>query len=203
LTVVVVVVAFLAMIFLSALAASRRYAAARNCINNLKQIGIAERIWADEHNDLYPAEFYTNTSGGPLFLGTNLFGYFQAMSNELKSPQVLVCPADWERTPATDWVAGFKNSHISYFVGLDANETHPGMFLAGDWNITNGTSLTNGVLVLTTNHPAHWTSKLHNGIGNVGLTDGSVQQLGISELDSEAAQAAGEAGTNVIRLGIP
>ena len=61
---------------------------------------------------------------------------------------------------------------------MQANETtHPLAFLSGDRNITNGQKPINGVLEVTTNQNIGWTSEFHNGVGNVGMADGSVQQL--------------------------
>lgn len=73
------------------------------------------------------------------------------------------------------------------------------MLMAGDRNITNGTASKNGLLVLTTNQPAGWTMEMHRGNGNVGLADGSVQQLSNSRL----RDAVGVTGTNVNRLLFP
>jgi prepilin-type N-terminal cleavage/methylation domain-containing protein len=199
LMVAVVVVAILAALLVAFLSRARQKANRITCVNFLCQIGIANRIWADDHHDAYPTMFYTNAVGEPRFLGADLFRYFQALSNELNTTLVLVCPSDKERAPATNWVAGFDNTHVSYFVGLDANETLPGMILSGDRNITNGTSLINGVLVLTTNRPAGWTMKMHRGVGDVGLTDGSVQQFDSATLNAGIAGT----GTNINRLGIP
>ena len=72
--------------------------------------------------------------------------------------------------------------HVSYFVGLDADESNPRMLLAGDRNIVNGKNSVNGILELTTNNPAKWTRAMHNRAGNVGLADGSVQQVDIPGL---------------------
>jgi len=83
-----------------------------------------------------------------------------------------------------------SNTNISYFVGLDASETTPQMFLAGDRNLTNGLAVTNAVLFLATNREAGWTHELHSCQGNVGLADGSVQGFNISRL-REAVTNAG------------
>lgn len=49
------------------------------CINNLKQIGLAMRIWAGDNNDKYPSSFVV-------------------MSNELSTVKVLLCPGDKGRS---------------------------------------------------------------------------------------------------------
>lgn len=137
------------------------------------------------------------------------------MSNQLSTPKIVVCPAD-ERTYATNFAffnaipAGpFRNLTVSSFVGRDADETLPLMFLAGDRNIYGisgttptaanvgyGFSTPNGNTVfdtgaglcaaLTTNASANvgFTAKMHAGAGNIVLSDGSVQQLTSSRLKS-------------------
>lgn len=178
LLIVVVVVFFLAIFLLPALPGRRPRGSLRiNCVCNLKQVGLAFRMWSDDNNNMYPMSYFTNASGGLLFAdATDGFRYFQVMSNELSTPRVLVCPAD-SRTSATNFTTDFSGIHLSYFVGLEANEILPGAWLTGDRNITNGQKPVNGMLEVRTNQNIGWTSELHNETGNVGMADGSVQQL--------------------------
>lgn len=154
------------------------------CVNNLKQLGLAARIWEGDNNDKYPWAVST-TNGGTMEVrfGLNAFRTFQAMSNELSTPKVMFCPkeTDTYRSVATNFF-NFNNSNISFFVGVDANASNPKMILSGDHNITNGMRLRNGLLDLITNHPAGWTTEVHNKVGNLLLVDGSVQQASISGL---------------------
>ena len=92
----------------------------------------------------------------------------------------LACPAD-TRPPASGF-AGLHNHNLSYFVGLDADETRPQMLLAGDRNITNNLAPVRSVLMLPPESPAGWTAAIHIGQGNVGLSDGSVQQFSTPRL---------------------
>jgi prepilin-type processing-associated H-X9-DG protein len=117
-----------------------------------------------------------------LAAGPTVFFHFTVMSNELSTPKILLCPADANRVFATDF-NGFGNSNISYFVGIDADDTVPQEFLAGDRNITNGSPVVNGILHLATNRPVGWTHEMHNRQGNVALADGSVQRFGNSRLN--------------------
>jgi len=66
---------------------------------------------------------------------------------------------------------------------LEANETNSSMLLAGDWHVTNGLPLRNGIMALTTNQTASWAKKIHDGNGNIAITDGSVQQLTSARLN--------------------
>ncbi len=64
------------------------------CVNNLKQIGLAARIWANDHNDTFPPDFLT-------------------MKDELNTPKILFCPSDPFSIRVSDW-AQFNPATISY-----------------------------------------------------------------------------------------
>ena len=163
------------------------------CVNNLKQCALAARVWEGDNNDKYPPRV-PGTNGGTMdfITGPNAWRHFQVMSNELSTPKVVFCPeeSDQNRFTATNFV-NFGNSNISFFFGVDVtNETNPAMILSGDHNITNGVPVKNGLLELTTNHLAGWTSEMHSKVGNVALADGSVQQLSIAGLQNTIANTS-------------
>src|SRR6185312_5046570 len=124
---------------------------------------------------------------------------FQVMSNELSTPWILICPAESDRLRARATNFDFlSNSNLSYFIGVDANETNSQMILYGDRNVTNGTLVKNGLLNLTSNAPVGWTSDIHNGVGNFCLADGSVQQLSLADLRDVVANTG--VATNRLQL---
>src|ERR1017187_3444908 len=183
LLVVIAVLMLLAAIMLPILTRPRRTSRV-GCTNNLKEVGLAFKMWAGDNGDKYPMQVSVTTDGA-MEPATNgiVFPVFQVMSNEINNPRVVICPEDTQRTPATDFTAGFSNTNISYFVGLDADETRPAMFLAGDRNLTNGTPVRHAILELTTKRVAVWTHEMHITYGNILLTDGSVQQVTASNLN--------------------
>lgn len=197
LPVILAVVAILAAMLLPALAKAKSRAQRIQCVNNLKQDGLAFRIWEGDHDDKFPMAV-SNKLGGTLewVPGGNAFRHFQVMSNELNTPKILVCPAD-TRQPAADF-EHLQNINISYFVGLDASDADPQMLLAGDRNITNGLPPVRTVLILPPARPTGWTAAMHNKVGNVGLSDGSVQQVSTSGLQSALKNDSGR--TNRIAL---
>ncbi len=179
LLVLLAIIAILAAILLPSLARAKAKAQRIQCVNNLKQVGLAFRIWSVDHGDKYPMGH--STRGTMEWVdGGNAFRHFQALSNELASTKILACPAD-TRPPASGF-AGLHNHNLSYFVGLDADETRPQMLLAGDRNITNNLAPVRSVLTLPPESPAGWTAAIHIGQGNVGLSDGSVQQFSTPRL---------------------
>jgi len=191
--VVIAVLALLAVLFLPSLSKCSCKAIRINCSNNLKQDGLAFRMWSDD-NGVYPMKYRTNNFDGPSFATLQkMYVYFQTMSNELSTPKILVCPGD-DRLPATNF-ASLSNTNVSYFLGMDVDETMPQMFLAGDRNLTtNGAPVPGGLSLIKFADTIGWTQKFHQGLGNVGLADGSVQGM---------RQVPGQPGTNVMRLAIP
>lgn len=163
------------------------------CNCNLKQVGLAFRMWGDD-NGGYPMRFRTNNFDGPSFaIQQKMYVYFQAMSNELVTPTILTCPAD-NRMPATNF-SDLRNTNISYFVGMNADETMPQMLLAGDRNLTiNGVPASTGLVNIKSTDTIGWTQERHRGQGNVALADGSVQGM---------RQVPGQPGTNITRLAVP
>jgi prepilin-type processing-associated H-X9-DG protein len=144
-----------------------------HCQGNLKQIGIAFRTWDGDHGNKYPMSVFTNNGETKQFgAGSNLFRYFQVMSNQLNGPDLLTCLED-NRKPAADF-ASLDNHHLSYFVGLDADEALPVLLLSGDRNIVNGQQPINGILYVRAGPSVNWTPERHQGRGNILFSDGHV-----------------------------
>ena len=104
------------------------YAYRDKCVNNLKNVGLAFRIWATDHDDEFPfnhpgTQIYTNTE--------EVYRNFEVISNELNSPMILHCPEDGERKRGSNW-ATLTDRNLSYFLGLVPNQTNAEMLLAGD-----------------------------------------------------------------------
>jgi prepilin-type processing-associated H-X9-DG protein len=182
--VVIAVIAILAAMIIPPASKMDKARALRiQCVNNLKQIGLAWRVWKSYSGGDYPMNVSETNGGTKEFItGPNEWRHFQVASNELSTPRLLICPSD-VRIVATNFVF-LDNSNLSFFVGLDAKESDPAMILSGDRNLTNGTPVRNGLLKLTTRNPAGWTAEMHKKVGNILLADGSVQQVSIAGLRS-------------------
>jgi type II secretory pathway pseudopilin PulG len=200
LLVVIAVLAILAAMLLPALAGAHDRARRIQCVNNLKQTGLAFRIWEGDNGDKYPMDVPMAKGGTKEFTtGADTFRHFQVMSNELSTPKILVCPAD-TRVAAINFVH-LKNQNVSYFVGLEANDANPQRFLDGDRNITGESDPENGILKLVPGQRVSWTQDIHVNQGNLGLSDGSVQQYSNSGL-REALKNSGDP-TNTWRIALP
>jgi hypothetical protein len=107
--------------------------------------------------------------------------------------------------------AGSGLTFLSYFVCGDAAETYPQMILDGDRNIGTGTA--QNVPAVMTNSTAsalvqfQWTGRpptawwawsavdIHLRVGNIGMADGSAQQVTVAGLQSALSGATNGAST--------
>ncbi len=210
--VVIVCVVVVALVILPRMARATTRAARIHCINNLKNIGLAFRIFATDSEGSFPWQLsptnrpaqlpfgFGEMPGTSLPTAAGVSGWFAAVSNELSTPNILVCPHDTQRyalrtnsfaflmAPAQ---AGVRNGAISYFLATSAREGDSQSLLAGDRNLAGGpfsdsptvppsqvalriplTKATNE----TTFASAVWTPAIHQGNGNLLSADGSVQQ---------------------------
>ena len=167
----------------------------KECVNNLKNIGLAYRISATDCNDRFPFEQSTN-NGGTMEL-TAVWQHFRVLSNELRTPRILICPETKAR-PSKSW-QNIRDTNITYFVGLTAAETLPQSFLGGDtgFRISGLTPATNRIS-LTTNSDISFPQSVHRSVGIVVMGDGSVQQLPSARL-KEQLRVSG-LDTNVLLL---
>src|SRR6185436_12525239 len=103
--VAMVAVVFLLVAFVLPAIRPRRYSGHRiKCVNNLKNVGLAFRIFATDNGDKFPFELsVTNNGTRELHASGDPFRTFQALSNELSTPKIVICPTE-KRIEATNWV---------------------------------------------------------------------------------------------------
>ncbi len=223
LLVVIAVIAVLVLIQIPALAASKAGVQRIYCSNNLKQIGIAFRTWAGKNGGRMPMALSYTQGGSAEAVGVRgnnfnfssnmnppkgVFGMFVVMSNELTTPKILYCPSEYRSSTVQGSIFGnttgtnqgcYSDNQISYFIGVDANENSPDMFLSGDSNIGDGAtpptyantysdSVSSRKFVALGTNPVwtasspNWGDNQHGKRGNVAFVDGSVQTLNTEQL---------------------
>jgi hypothetical protein len=169
---------------------NRAVARRHQCLSNLREAGLAFRMWAGDHGEKFPLAVSTNAGGSLEFAGTSeAFRHFVTLTNELIFPIILACPSDPSRRRTTNF-ATFNNQNLSYFVGLDAVGTDRQMILSGDRNLSTNETIMSGILTLASDTPGTWTKDIHVQAGNIGLADGSVQQVDDSVLNRQVASSA-------------
>jgi prepilin-type processing-associated H-X9-DG protein len=174
--VVLAALAIVAALLLPQMKGPQPYAPRTSCANNLKQIGLSARTYALDNADHFPMQVSVINGGTMEFVGGGqVFPNFQVMSNELSTPKILVCPADKDRTYATNFAIGFSDQNLSYFLSVDAIPENGTTLLCGDRNLTNQRSAGSRFVGLSGGAQIGWTKAVHSKYGNVCFVDGRVE----------------------------
>jgi len=198
LVVTVGVVALLLTLAAGLLTLSRSTGQRDQCRHNLKEVRLGFAMWAGNGRQDVPV-YYSKEKGHRLEYkedgSVTATTYFLVITNEIRQPKLLACPAD-TRKAATSWT-GFTNTNLSYFINLEGSETKPNTVFLGDRLLTGDIPLTNnllepngkGIFQWTTKHSSFdfpWKTKHASTgsqpVGNISLSDGSVWSLTSPEL---------------------
>lgn len=196
-----VIVGALLIVLAPAFKAASRLAKGVHCINNLKNIGLAFRVFATDHDSQWPWQVPASEGGSaeteqkPELLWRHFLvltnGYMRA--NNLDSPKYLWCPLDSAKRAAATFYSNSAssgavvfsgNQQVSYFLNLGANTNElqaeiPDRILSGDRNLlVDGKSVDAGATYLSGGQSVGFTpGRIHRRYGHFLFADGSVQEV--------------------------
>src|SRR5215203_4901499 len=163
LLVVIAIIGILAALLLPAVNTTKVRAKRTTCVNHLRQIGLGFQLFAHDHDGKLPMEVPVRDGGTEELINpinqesadfTSAYRHLQTLSNELVTPKILLCARD-TRLAAGDFLS-LKNTNVSYFVNVRAENGKSTSILAGDRNLTSDGS-GQSVLRLDANHYLRWT----------------------------------------------
>lgn len=190
--VVIAIIGILAALLLPAVNRGKLQAQRAVCTSNLKQVGLAYQSFAHDHNGRFPTQVSVRDGGieecrwkDPW--PSNTVRTLQALSNELVTPKILICPADrYVRLTNFAWLVDddllCNFHHVSYVGNLRLAVQDVGKstsILAAEkhllpiaWNHYD-----RGTTTLDKTNYFRWDDYIHRYKGHILFADGHVEWL--------------------------
>ena len=183
LLVVIAIIAILAAMLLPALARAGEQARRANCISNLKQMGLAMHMYAQDYSELFPRSAGTAAADLTILIS----------GNYITAAKTYVCPSSSDKATAAN--QSLNSGFLSYAYALDCTESDlvdTALMIdrsTDDNGIWTGT-FKNGKLTTATNHSGG------EGV-NALYMDGHVSWITASKADSTTMPNAYPTPSNV------
>lgn len=197
------------------LVASTSTSAARiSCFNNLRQLGTAELLFSNNHNERPP--WLTPVEEGGTLPATSKYAApwteMIVLSNDLASPRVLACPSDSSSQVASHWGgtagglanSGLRANAVSYFLSFHGQIEQGHTLVSGDRDFTPSAypplacsrRVLNTAMLRQGDPSIGWTNAVHRNSGHLLFMDGTVEY--VDSAGFRASAIAGEPQDNQV-----
>ena len=194
--VVIAIIGLLAALLLPVFGQAKARAKRIECVSDLREIGVACHVFANDHGGKYPTQVSTNDGGSLEFVAAGYqipgdfyfsFKFLRPLASALATPKLFACPADLDRLPAVNFNQ-LSNSNLSYDVGIVTDANDPRWLLAADRGLPAGWTNADTIRHVPVPFPPRWAGA-HGSGGNILFADGHVDLSSDATVPSEESVA--------------
>ncbi len=153
LLVVIAIIAILAAILFPVFARARERARQTSCLSNVRQIGLATMMYAQDHGERLPRAGYWAEDGEMIHWHKQIMPY-------LRNEQILICPSSPRRDSINHWNYGFVRQTTGYGTSTGSFEHPDGTTIPGQDAPVSIAQVTNPSQTAFISDAQHWYTEL-------------------------------------------
>ncbi|NLJ36074.1 MAG: DUF1559 domain-containing protein [candidate division WS1 bacterium] len=190
LLVVIAIIAILAAILFPVFARAREKARQNSCLSNVKQLGLATMMYAQDYDELMPASIMSESPNSNRF-------WYQLLYPYISNDQIMLCPSDTgvysiQRPDGsgsfttnyganhgifqvTSWASTARYGHSGYTCAMAMIKYPAETLIIADSDWTRSTAdytNSNSWRIFYAFHPSFFIPARHNGGANLAFADG-------------------------------